>query len=126
MSIEKALSVLVLCTWLALAGLLFALTYAAFFGRLDLKGLLIDKTTGLFSIARLQLVGTAIVASFIYLKTVATSPSAGALPELDGILLAATLSGGIYGIAKLNSAVKAAPTALSLLEMLAGGQRRTP
>lgn len=123
MPMQRALEIVIGCTWLAVASLLIALVYAALFGRLSLKGLLIDKQTRLFSVARLQLVGSALVVSFIYLKTVADSPPAKELPELDGTLLAAALSGGFYGLAKLNSALKAS-SHVSLFEAIAGSPRR--
>ena len=119
----QALGILKFCTWMALGSLLLALLYALLFGKLDTRGLLIDKHTRSFSIARLQLVGTSIVVSAIYLDRVITSPCGPKLPELDETLIAAALSGGAYGIAKLDSTLRVS-TAPSLLQTILAGQQR--
>ena len=122
MTLPDALGFMQLCAWLALGGLGGALIYAAFFGRLRLGGLLTDKQSGAFSAARLQLVGVTVVVALLYLRKVALWPWWDALPELDEAWLAA-LSAGSYGLAKLDSSLRAS-TARSLIETIIGYQRR--
>ncbi|MBM3643064.1 MAG: hypothetical protein FJX02_01790 [Alphaproteobacteria bacterium] len=127
MQLAQAVEIIAGFAWLALGGLLFALVYAAFSNRLSLKGLLVDKHAGGFSLARLQLVGTSVVVAIVYLRSVTISLADGkasALPALDETLTATLLSGGIYGIAKLNSTLQA-KDALSLFDIFAASQRRS-
>jgi hypothetical protein len=124
MTVPEALAFVRFCVFLAIGSLGAALVYAAFFGRLRLHGLLTDKQTGVFCVARLQLVGTTIVIALMYLRQVARSEPADVLPDFDETWLAALSAGG-YGIAKLDSSLRAS-TALSLIATILGRQRRTP
>lgn len=124
MALADALQFLKICAWLSLLSLLGSLVYAAMFNRLNLQGLLTDKTTNSFSLARLQLVGMSVILAVLYLQKVAAAPWAAALPKFDETWLAA-LSSGAYGLGKLNSSIKSA-TSLSLLETMLKSQRKTP
>ncbi|MFO1159918.1 MAG: hypothetical protein U1E60_13845 [Reyranellaceae bacterium] len=124
MTLADTLGFLRFCAFLAAASLGGALIYAAFLGRLHLGGLLIDKQTRVFSVARLQLVGVAIVISVLYLQKVGRWQGAEMLPEFDETWIAALSAGG-YGIAKLDSTLRAS-TALTLLQTIFGNPRRIP
>jgi hypothetical protein len=124
MALPDALQFLKVCAWLSLLALVLSLVYAALFRRLNLDGLLTDKATNTFSLARLQLVGTSSVLAIMYLQKVAESNGQLDMPAFEETTLAA-LSGGAYGVGKLYSSIMST-TGQSLLEAVLGSQRRTP
>ena len=95
-----------------LGGFFFLIAYRLFTGAINTRGLLVDKTTGGASPARVQLLLLSITGAFYYLMSVVDmlqSYSGGelSLPEPPKELLALVLgSNTIYVTAKASSAAR--------------------
>jgi hypothetical protein len=87
--------------------LVLVIAYQMLTGRIRLKGLMRDKTTGQLSPGRVQLFAVTLMGAGGYLVKVLTAHSEASLPPVPADLLGAVgASSGIYLLGKFHSAFR--------------------